>query len=254
MNIQEIILSEIKEIKENINKKRDSGLEIFFKIVEKLLIPILICVVAFIGSNATTAISEGQLALAQTTAEDRKEEFRRTMQAKYFEIFYKDLNSGEQKNQLNAIRLVRLVDADLGQRLLDLVVSTPGVSATVIAKVDEVKRDLEIVRPLIGYKVYVYYYEGSIQSKGNAQILYDSIQKSGFNGTVQLKPADENFFRKYDPPKTIEIRYEEKYESEAANSLYAILSSKIPSNNIIKAIVKNRTENFISIFVPRGTP
>ena len=149
------LLAEITEIKDGMNKASQSWLEKLLHILEKLILPIAIAGLAWLGSHAATKISEGQLALAQSAADDRKSEFRRSMQAKYIEIFYKELNSGDQASQLNAIRLVRLADSDLAQNLLSLVASTPNVSETV--KANEAQREIEILRPLSGYKVGIYF-------------------------------------------------------------------------------------------------
>src|SRR5690242_19757757 len=117
----DLLLAELKALKDSLTPKPDSLFDRVTRVLEKLIIPLLIGVLAWFGNQAATKISEAQLHLAESAAEDRRAEFRHSMQAKYIEIFYKDLNSGDTKSQLNAIRLVRLMDGDLAQNLLDLV-------------------------------------------------------------------------------------------------------------------------------------
>src|SRR5437764_11261491 len=95
------VLTELAAIREGIKTDPESGFERVMRVAEKLIVPLLIGLLAWFGSQAATRISEGQLHLAESAAEDRKAEFRRRMQAKYIEIFYKELNSGDQKSQLN---------------------------------------------------------------------------------------------------------------------------------------------------------
>ena len=201
------LLAEITEIKDGMNKASQSWLEKLLHILEKLILPIAIAGLAWLGSHAATKISEGQLALAQSAADDRKSEFRRSMQAKYIEIFYKELNSGDQASQLNAIRLVRLADSELAQNLLSLVASTPNVSETVKAKANEAQREIEILRPLSGYKVGIYFLGNDPASVRSASQVQARLQDAGLSGTLQLYPSDSSFFQKVAAPASLEVRF-----------------------------------------------
>jgi len=174
------------------------------------------------------------------------------MQVKYIEIFYKDLNSGDQKTQLNAIRLVRLADADLAQALLSLVPSTPGVSATVVEQAKEVKRNLDAVRPLSGYKVGIFYYGDDAVSTGRASKIREQLQQNGFSGPIQLTSVDNESVKQYDAPKTVEIRYEARSEDDQAAALDSIIGPLVAPSSVVRATVKNRTPNYVSVFLPRG--
>jgi hypothetical protein len=85
----------------------------------------------------------------------------------------------------------------------------------------------------------------------NAIHARDQLQQAGVSGPT-LYPSDESFFQRVDPPKTIEIRYEAGIEDEAANALFAMLEPVSRPKKIVKAVVRNRTGNFISVFYPRG--
>ena len=145
----ESVFVELQKLRDELKPKPVSAFENVLRILEKLVVPVMLGLLAWLGSQAATKISEGQLTLAASVAasaaEDRKLEFRRSMQAKYIEIFYKDLNSGDPKSQSNAIRLVKLVDSDLANSLLDLVPNTPNVSQAVVAQAKEVRREIEAI-------------------------------------------------------------------------------------------------------------
>ena len=247
------LLKEVRNLRDDLKPAAESVFKKIGYVLEKLVIPVMLGVVAWAGTQAATEISKGQLNLAASAAEDRKAEFRRAMQAKYIEIFYKDLNSGDQKSQLNAIRLVRLVDGELAQTLLDLVAITPGVSEAVVAKAGEARSALEALLPLRGYKVGIYFHKNDPPSVSTVLKLQDRLKAAGFTGTVQPFPSDEAFFaRPNNLALTLEVRYEDGIEDEASDALLGIVQRVDDRTQWRKQLVSNRTANFLSIFVPRG--
>jgi hypothetical protein len=153
----EEIICEIKKLRDGLKPPMPSAYDRAMQVLEKLFIPIAIAILAWTGTQAATRISEGQLHLAETSAKNQQEETKRAMQAKYIEIIYKEINSGSENNQMNAIRLVRLFDTELAQNLLSLVAATPGISKAVAIKADETRRQVESLIPLNGYKVGIYF-------------------------------------------------------------------------------------------------
>jgi len=258
------VLSQLENIKVKLDSDKESKLSRVLQIAEKLFIPLLIACLAWLGSNAATKISEGQLELAATNsrlqtqqaisaAEDRKQEFRLGMQAKYIEIFYRDLNSGDPKSQMNAIRLVQLADPDLAQSLLTLVPSTPGVSSVVLEQAKEARQSLDMIKPLTGYKIGIFYYGDSKISAERALDLRNRLQRFGFTGSIQLTSVDDESVKQYDPPKKVEIRYEPGLEDDQANALSAILVPIVAPSSVSKEPVRNRSVNYVSVFLPRST-
>ena len=251
----ESVFVELQKLRHELKPKPVSAFENVLRILEKLVVPVMLGLLAWLGSQAATKISEGQLTLAASAAEDRKLEFRRSMQAKYIEIFYKELNSGDPKSQSNAIRLVKLVDSDLANSLLDLVPNTPNVSQAVVAQAKEVRREIEAisaVAPLKGYKIGIYYYRDDPASLQTVLKLRQRLQEAGFRGLVQDYPNDESFFGRFVPPDTLEVRYEAGAEEDAANALVSIMVTASTKSKWTKVQVSSPTPNFVSIFVPRG--
>ena len=246
------VLTELQKLRDELKPKPTSVFENALRILEKLVVPVMLGLLAWLASQAATKISESQLKLAESGADDRKLEFRRSMQAKYIEIFYKDLNSGDPKSQSNAIRLVQLVDSDLAKSLLDLVAATPGVSQAVVAQAKEVRREIEAIAPLKGYKIGIYFYRDDAPSLPTVTKLRHRLQEAGFRGLVQDYPNDESFFGRFVPPDTLEVRYEAGAEEDAANALVSILETSSTKSKWKKVQVSSPTPNFVSIFVPRG--
>jgi hypothetical protein len=247
------LIAAVTKLQDAIATKKEEGATIkILHVLEKLVIPIMLGVLAWIGTQAGAKISEGQLRLSESAAEDRKVEFRRSMQAKYIEICYKDINSGDPKSQMNAIRLVRLVDSELAQNLLDLVPGTPGITQAAVAKAGEVKNEIAAVAPLSGYSIGIYYLDDDSPSLATAQEIAGRIKDAGFSGVVRKFPSKAAFYERVVAPSTIEIRYEPGYEDDAADALLSIVPTSESKLRWSKKPVSNRTANFISIFVPRG--
>lgn len=248
----ELVLNELQKLRDELKPKPTSLFENALRILEKLVVPVMLGLLAWLGSQAATKISESQLKLAESAAEDRKLEFRRGMQAKFIEIFYKDINSSDPKMQSSAIRLVQLVDSDLAKSLLDLVAATPGVSQAVVAQAKEVRREIEAVAPLKGYKIGIYFHRDDTSSLTTVTTLRQKLQEAGFRGQVQEYPSDETFFGRVVPLDTLEVRHEAGAEEDAANALVSILEPVSTKSKLKKLQVSSPTPNFISIFLPRG--
>jgi hypothetical protein len=246
------LLKAVGEVQETLKAKPTSVLENILRVLEKLVIPAMLGLLAWLGSQGAAKISESQLRLAESAAEDRKVEFRRGMQAKYIEIFYKDLNSGDAKSQSNAIRLMRVVDSDLSQSLLELVAVTPGVSPAVVAQATEVKKEILAIAPLRGFTIGIYYYKDDPTVGKTLLAIKSRLKSAGFLGTIQEYPNDDAFFERVYAPKALEIRFEGDTENEASRTLLSIMKNANANENWTLLKVGSKTPNFISIFVPRG--
>jgi hypothetical protein len=246
------VILELQKLRDDGKAKSISGFEQILRILEKLVVPIMLGLLAWFGSQAASKISEGQLKLAESAAEDRKVEFRRSMQAKYIEIFYKDLNSGDSRSQSNAIRLMQMVDTDLAKNLLELVAVTPGVSPAVIAQASAVKKEIETTDSLKGYKIGIYFYGDDPSSIPRVLKVRERLKDAGFRGIIQDYPSTQEFFEKVNSPKGLEVRYESGVEEEAALALITLVETADTKGRWKKLTVGSTTPNFISVFVPRG--
>ena len=64
------LLAEIEGIKDRLKPDKESRFKRTVHVLEKLVIPVLIGALAWFGSLAATKISQGQLQLAQSAADD----------------------------------------------------------------------------------------------------------------------------------------------------------------------------------------
>jgi hypothetical protein len=247
------LIAELKALREELKPSPPSFYDRTLHILEKLVIPVMLGFLAWVGSQAATKIAEGQLHLAENTADHQKLESRRSMQAKFIEMFYKDLNSGDPASQMNAVRLVRLIDADLAQSLLTLVATTPGISQAVVAKANEAKRQAENISPLSSYKIGIYYPSGNFSATPTALRIEESLREAGFNGIIQKYPSDPSFIQKVNAPVGLEIRFEPGIEDDAADALLSIVQTVDTKGRWSKRPVSNRTPGFISVFLPNNS-
>lgn len=254
----DLLASEITKLRSDLKdmtQKTPSKLykyERLLTILEKLILPAILGLLAWFGSQAATQISEAQLQLAHSSVENQNNEAKRAIQVKFIEIFYKDFNSGNPSSQMNAIRLVKLLDAKLAQDLLTLVATTPGVTEEVVEKANEAKRYVETISPLNGYKIGIYFPIKDSSAELFAHKISNRIKASGFMGPLEIYPKDHSFFEKINYPRGLEVRYESGIEDEAAESLLALVRSLDNSDSWSARPVSSRTRNFISVIIPNS--
>lgn len=243
------VLEQLKAVESRLPEK-EKGWDKFLRFVEKLLLPVALGLLAWFGNQAANRISEGQLRLAESAVIDRKEEFRRTIQAKYVEMFYRDLNSGDANKLRNAMRLLKLLDGELVGQLSSLVEATPNVPADIRTGAEKTRKEVEIFGPLFGFKVGIYFLRGNEGTTMRANDIQRRLVDRGFSGPIQLYPSDKAFFDLLREPKTLEVRYEPDRETPAADALIFVLKELFPDLKFTKRPVVNRTASFISIFIP----
>ncbi|WP_369935366.1 hypothetical protein [Xanthomonas tesorieronis] len=135
------LLADIARLKQMLKADRTPA-ERFFWIMEKTLAPLAIAVLGFYGNAAADKISAGQLALARLSVEDKQEEFARTLQSKYVELFYADITSGDPVRQGNALGLLRLMDPELALQLATFATSNPAASSAIKAQAEATRRQI----------------------------------------------------------------------------------------------------------------
>lgn len=248
------VLKRLEGLKDRL-EDRESTFSKALHIAEKLIIPILLGVLAFVAARAGNQIAQAQfeiaksqLNLTESAEKDRREETRRTIQAKYVEIFYKEINSGEAKKQKAAINLLRLIDDEFASKLANLVERTPGIPAEVRSDAGKIKEDI-----LNRFKIGIYFLQGQKKLAQVAAEIQKQLLSNGFKGATQLYPKPNSFFEEAGQPESFEIRYEPGLEDAAADALAELLNKALPQYRFDKWPVMNRTRDFISIFlIPQG--
>ncbi|MBO9881201.1 hypothetical protein [Xanthomonas sp. D-109] len=118
------LLSDVARLKQALQTRKTPA-ERAFRLLEKMLAPLAMAVLAFYGNAAADKISAGQLALAKLSVEDKNREFARSLQSKYVELFYADITSDDPVRQGHALGLLRLMDPPLALQLAAFVASSP---------------------------------------------------------------------------------------------------------------------------------
>lgn len=136
------LLADIARLKQMFEADKTPA-ERFFWILEKTLAPLAVAVLAFYGNAAADKMSAGQLALARLSVEDKQNDFARTLQSKYVELFYADITSGDPVRQGNALGLLRLMDPELALQLATFVATNPAASSAIKAQAEATGRQIQ---------------------------------------------------------------------------------------------------------------
>jgi len=136
------LLADIAHLKQKLEADKTVAERIFW-VMEKTLAPLAIAVLAFYGNTAADKISAGQLALARLGVQDKQNEFARTLQSKYVELFYADITSGDPERQGNALGLLRLMDPGLALQLATFVAANPAASPSIKTQAEATRQQIQ---------------------------------------------------------------------------------------------------------------
>lgn len=89
----------------------------FFLILEKLIVPAFLGLLAFYTASSGNKISKQQTQLIEFQNAKDAEDSRRQLELKYLELFYEDISSADPEKQTKAIGLLSLMNPGLGQQL-----------------------------------------------------------------------------------------------------------------------------------------
>ncbi|WP_420008396.1 hypothetical protein [Xanthomonas sacchari] len=135
------LLSDVARLKQALQTRKTPA-ERAFRLLEKMLAPLAMAVLAFYGNAAADKISAGQLALTKLSVEDKNREFARSLQSKYVELFYADITSGDPMRQGHALGLLRLMDPPLALQLAAFVASSPTAPPALKAQAEATGRQI----------------------------------------------------------------------------------------------------------------
>ena len=218
-------------------------------ILEKLLLPAALGFLAWTTSQASLRVSASQLDLAKAQDARQARESQATAQLKYLEIFYRDIKSTDERNQLFALSLLTHLNPELGSSLADLVKTSPRSSKAVVDKAASIKTGFDAFGPLNGFKIGIYWDEKDARLEAAARELKGKIEKRNFPGPVQLYPRPQQFLASLGASDQNEIRFEAGIEDEAADRLLALMTELAPDRHFVKREVANRTSKFMSLFL-----
>jgi len=111
---------------ENRLEKPKSKIGKIFEVIEKLLIPLALLVLAYFTNTASIRISESQLELARSQERRQKTDAVESLQLKYVELFYQDVTGDSHQKQQAAIQLLRIMRPDLAEQMLRMIQGVPA--------------------------------------------------------------------------------------------------------------------------------
>lgn len=106
---------------------------------------------------------------------------------------------------------------------------------------------------LQGFKVAIFFYEDDKRASGLADEIKAHLRKSRFTGPIDKRPSTDQFMTDVYPPRTVEVRYEQGAEDEAASALQFIVERVAGVGKVHKFSVANKTEKYVSVFIPHGS-
>jgi uncharacterized protein YajQ (UPF0234 family) len=258
------ILKQTTAIQDSLKVKAPSISDRLLQILEKAFIPLAVASIAFFGNLAATKISEGQLALAKSAADDRKSEFQRTMQGKYLEMFYREITSGDSKQQANALGLLKLLDPSLANDVAAFVATSVQISPKVKAEVQVETQRIQAAAQapvqarssdvLSGFVIGIYFLSIDSAASAKASQIQRHLKQKLPQNIVRLYPSNQDFMDYASPPNSLEVRYEDGIEDKQANRVVTLLKEAPLTLQAKLQTVGSTTPNFVSVFVPTSVP
>lgn len=119
---------------------RETYTQRLFRYAEKLIVALMLGVLALVISQASNRISAAHLELAEQQSKAKEDQFNAVLQAKYVELFHRDISSGNPNAQRSALGLLRIMRPDLAALMTSRVLADPTVedsikNAPVITKI-----------------------------------------------------------------------------------------------------------------------
>jgi hypothetical protein len=220
------VLRGLASVQDALKKRPPTISDRLLFVMEKALVPLSVAAIAVFGNLAAIKISEGQLALAQSAAEDRKAEFRRTMQGRYLEILYRDITSTDPRQQATALGVLKLLDPSLANDVAKFVASNSQIAPQLKA---EVETETERLRAaalapttgsgtdvLAGLAIGIYYLAADQRASLVARDIHQHLKSKLLANSIRLYPSTPEFLQYAYPTQVLEVRYEEGIENKQA--------------------------------------
>ena len=164
------ILARLRVIDEKLLHK-ETRYRRLLRLTEILVIPVMLGVLAFVTSQASNRISASHLELAEQQSKAREDEFNAALQAKYLELFHRDISSGKPGVQRSTLGLLRIMRPELASLMTSRVLADSTVE-------ESVKKDpilTEIASKLYGDVRY--HVKWAINFDANANTKYHSYKQ-----------------------------------------------------------------------------
>ena len=142
-------INRILELSEKTHKEVSTDESVFSKLIhifEKLIIPIMLAILAYVTNSASIRISqaqlelaESQLSLAQAEATRNDNKHRDELRAKYISLFVNHINSSDERKQKIALSVIDSIDNGLAQEMANIIEVNKTVSKSVAEKIQMIR-------------------------------------------------------------------------------------------------------------------
>lgn len=248
--MEDEILNELQDIKAKLEEKKTPWAK-FVSFTEKILIPGALVALAIVTHLTSKQLTEAQIELTklqQDFEQQRDQQLIKNEQSQldlmYLNLFYEELSKSEDKE--NTLKLLELLNQDLQVKLAEWIKSNETYNKKTR---DKAKSIITKIEKLENYKIGIYFLQSDKKAQENGKTIKANLEKNNIGNSIQLYPKDLEFFKKVNPPTSNEIRYELNFEESASLQLQKSLNELFPNLNFERKTVRNRTTNFISIFI-----
>ncbi|MDJ0618341.1 MAG: hypothetical protein QNJ63_16605 [Calothrix sp. MO_192.B10] len=236
----------IDKILDILSKKKSLTTK-FLEFSEKLFIPILLGILAFITSQAGNKISKTQTEIALSQLEMAKSQYKANLQVKYIELFYQDITSQNVQKQRDALSFLELIELDEADPLVEW--AENRVKPEVKPQLEEARQNIvsrqqrvQDLQKVNDYKIQIFYNEKRPEQRRIAVEIKNALKNAEVRSVIEVKPQ-------LDKASSDQIRYFPKDESEVAKALKRILDTTYPKRSFNLQEVYTPSKGAVSIFL-----
>jgi len=220
--------------------------ERFLTVLEKIAIPVALGALSYFIAQGSDQFAQTQLEFARQQEFNRLRDAQATLDAKYTEMFYKEIFGGDKAHQETALAILRqfrpALQVSLGKVLETL--GNPEVKQQAQAVVQAANASI-----LQGFTLQIYYLESNLISKSHADRVAAALRQGSGFASVRVSGVSQKFLDNYEVPAGYEVRYEVPYEVDQVSLVLDRLRAVDGHTPYHGEVVKNRTPNFISVFL-----
>jgi hypothetical protein len=224
-------------------------------LAEKIIIPLALAALAYFGKKASDQIAASQVEVAGRQVEVAKLALERqatesnlTLQLKYIELFYDDIQNPDPQKRKASISLLAAMQPSVAEMVARAVAADPTATPEVKRQVSETLTAAQRFGPLGTYRIVIYYER---LTAAHAEQIKTHLLRAGFNGQIELSERAPTFL----PDATTygyHVRYDDGFENEAAEYLLNLAHEALPGSQfkLVKILPsKGRSDAVLTVFL-----
>ncbi len=214
-----------------------------WQLLEKVIIPMALVLLA----ASQVLVARQQVRVAEVQAEAQRNDASENLQLKYVELFYRDVTDPDPRKKQTSVALLAVMRPDIAQMLARVVYADPQATESLREQTSATLVTANRFGSLVGYRVIVYY---DSSTQGDAQQLRANLLALGFPNEITLHKRNASFLA--DASRYgYHIRYEERYEADAAEYLFKLMPEVLPGSSFrkLRVIGKTSSDGAITVFL-----